>query len=327
VTDVAVVPGDALVGRQPLMFSIAYRMLGSVAEADLVVRDALARLSEIMREGRTEGRAEGVAGASPDAPATTVTMRLAVDALRSGRRRRERYAGCWLPEPLLDDAGDSDQDLSRGAGPAESGDTASVAFLVLLERLSPVERAVFLLREALGYGCPATAEVVGESEQNCRRLLARARRHIDAERPRFDPSPRRRAELAAQFFDAVRRGDVAGLERLLGEDVVFCADAGGNAPAGPLPPVRGPVRVARFLAGFGRTVGRFNVRFEPVRANGHPAARLSAADGDLLAVMGVDVAGGRVTAVHTQANPDKLGHLGRVGDLAALLHPAGTDQL
>jgi RNA polymerase sigma-70 factor (ECF subfamily) len=204
-----------------------------------------------------------------------------------------------------------------------SADTASVAFLVLLERLAPVERAVFLLREAFGCSFPQTAAAVGESEMNCRRLLARARRHIDAERPCFDPSPRRRAEVSAQFFDAVRSGDVAGVERLLAEDVVFCADGGGKPPAGPLPAVRGPVRAARFLAGFGRTAGRFGVRFEPVRANGQPAARLLAADGALLAVMGVDVAGGRVVAVYNQADPDKLGHLGRVGDVAALLHTAG----
>ncbi|MGH3328356.1 MAG: RNA polymerase sigma-70 factor [Streptomycetales bacterium] len=293
---------------RPLMFSIAYRMLGSVAEAEDVVQEAFLRIHKSSIEGK--------AAESPEAFATTVTTRLSIDALRSARRRREQYVGSWLPEPLLDDHADP-------AHRIEMDETVSIAFLVVLERLSPVERAVFLLREVFGYDYAEIAAVVDKSASNCRQLLARARRHIDEARPRFDPSPKRRAELSTQFFAAIHGGDVAGLERLLAEDVAFYADGGGKAPA-IRRPMHGVVQVARFLVGLNRQAARFDVQVEPVQANGQPAARLLVADGALLGVMSVEVVGGRVAAVRNQINPGKLGHLGRVGDLTALMRSAGS---
>jgi RNA polymerase sigma-70 factor (ECF subfamily) len=305
VTDIAVAHDEL----RPRMFSIAYRMLGSVAEAEDVVQEAFLRILESSRRGRAPD--------SPGAFATTVTTRLAIDALRSARRRREHYVGTWLPEPLLGDDADP-------AHQVELDETVSIAFLAVLERLSPVERAVFLLREVFGYDYAEIASVVGKSEPNCRQLLARARRRIDEARPRFEESPQRRADLASRFFAAVQAGDVTGLERLLAEDAALYADGGGKTPA-IRRPLRGVTRVARFLAGIGRAATRANVRMAPAQANGQPAIRLLDADGALLGVVSVDVVDGRVAAVHNQINPDKLGHLGRVGNLAALIRPTTSD--
>ncbi len=294
---------------RPLMFSIAYRMLGSVAEAEDVVQEAFLRLHK--------SAADGVVPRSPDALATTVTTRLAIDALRSARRRREEYVGSWLPEVLLDD--DSDP-----AHQIELDDTVSIAFLVVLERLSPVERAVFLLREVFAYGYAEIAVVVDKSEDNCRQILARARRHVDDGRPRFDPSARRRAELSERFFAALRDGDVAGLERILADDVMFYADGGGKAPA-VRAPIRGAVQVARFLVGLIRLAQKAKAQMEPVLANGQPAAKVLSADGLVLGVLSLDIELGRVTGLRNQINPDKLGHLGAVGDLTALIAGANDD--
>ncbi len=289
---------------RPLMFSIAYRMLGSVVEAEDVVQEAFLRIHKSTLEGTVVD--------SPDAFATTVTTRLAIDALRSARHRREHYAGTWLPEPLVE---------SEDADPAwriEMDETVSIAFLTLLERLTPVERAVFLLREVFGYGYADIAAVVAKTEANCRQLLVRARRSIDEARPRFDPSPERREELFRRFFAALEEGDLAGLERLLAADVIFYGDGGGKAPA-IRKPMQGATAVARFLLGLYRRGVRFGMQVELVHANGQPAARLLAPDGSLLGVLSLDVADGRIQVLRNHVNPDKLAHLGAVGDLAALL--------
>lgn len=290
---------------RPLMFSIAYRMLGSVTEAEDVVQEAFLRLHRSSQEGALVDNLE--------AYATTVTTRLAIDTLRSARVRREQYVGPWLPEPILTGAADTDP-----AHRLELDDTVSTAFLVLLEALTPVERAVFVLREALGYDYGEIAAVVDRSETNCRQILARARRRLEDGTPRFNASREQRDRLAGRFLEAVGGGDLAGLERLLADDVVFVGDGGGRAPAIQKPMV-GALTVARFLLGLARRGNGFGVRLDLVEANGQPALRTLGADGALLSIMTIDVEGSRIVRLHNLINPDKLSHLGVVGDLTALL--------
>jgi RNA polymerase sigma-70 factor (ECF subfamily) len=286
---------------RPLMFSVAYRMLGSVSEAEDVVQDAFLRMHESV-EGGTEIT-------TPEAFATTVTTRLAVDELRSARHRREHYVGPWLPEPLVEDA-----DPARRI---EMDETVSMAFLVLLERLSPLERAVFVLREVLDYTYREIAEVLERSEAACRQLYARARRHVDEARPRFEPTGVQQADLSRRFLDAIRDADAKALERLLADDVVFYGDGGGKAPAVRTPLV-GAVPVARFLAGLARRGRLLAAQLEPVVANGQPGVAVRDPAGALLGVLGLQIEDGRVVALRNQINPDKLRHLGPVGDLTAL---------
>ncbi|MGH9250185.1 MAG: RNA polymerase sigma-70 factor [Acidimicrobiales bacterium] len=277
---------------RPLMFSIAYRMLGQVSEAEDVVQDAWLR----MQTDETVVR-------SPEAYVTTVTTRLAIDQLRSARARREAYVGAWLPEPLLTTPTDADP-----AARAETADTVSMAFLVLLESLSPVERAVFLLREVFGYGYDQIAAVVEKSEPNCRQIFARARARVDERRPRFEVSRAHRDELARRFFAACEQGDMPGLERLLADDVVFYGDGGGKAPA-VRQPVEGRVQVLRFLGALLRQGAAQGARIEPVEVNGQPGAQLIGGDGRLVSVLALDIADGHIQAMHNVLNPDKLRHL------------------
>ncbi|WP_328531461.1 RNA polymerase sigma-70 factor [Nocardioides sp. NBC_00368] len=290
-------------GLRPLMFSIAYRMLGSVAEAEDIVQEAFMRMHRSTQES---GEVDNL-----DAYATTVTTRIAIDTLRSARHRREQYVGPWLPEPILV----SDEDPSHRI---ELDETVSTAFLVLLESLTPVERAVFVLREVMGYDYEDIAPIVDKSATNCRQIFTRARKRIADGTPRFEPSAERRDQLAAQFVAALSASDVSGLERLLADDVVFVADGGGRAPA-IQKPMLGAVAVARFLLGLMRQGERFGVRLEISHANGQPAMLTRGADGALLGVIALDVDGGRIVRMHNVLNPDKLGHLGEVGDLFALL--------
>jgi RNA polymerase sigma-70 factor (ECF subfamily) len=287
---------------RPLMFSIAYRMLGSVVEAEDVVQEAFLRLHRSSQDDVD----------NLEAFATTITTRLAIDTLRSARVRRERYVGPWLPEPIVD-AADTDP-----AHRVELDETVSTAFLVLLEALSPVERAVFVLREVIGYEYAEIAAVVDKSEANCRQIFARAKKRIDDGKPRFEASREHRDRLATQFLAAITDGDLTGLERLLAEDVVFVGDGGGRAPA-IQKPMTGAVSVARFLLGLMRQGGRFGVLLDLVQANGQPALLTRAADGALLGVLTIDVDGDRIVRLHNVLNPDKLGHLGPVGDLNTLL--------
>ncbi|HSE09104.1 MAG TPA: RNA polymerase sigma-70 factor [Nocardioidaceae bacterium] len=294
---------------RPLMFSVAYRMLGSVAEAEDVVQEAFLRMHTSLAGGG-EPR-------SPEAFATTVTTRLAIDTLRSARKRREQYVGSWLPEPLLEPA------TGDPAWRVEMDETVTLAFLVLLEQLSPVERAVFVLREAMGYEYADIAEVVGKSEANCRQLYSRARRRVEADRPTAaTPSEQQRA-VATQFLEALRAADVDRLERMLAHDVVFYGDGGGKVAA-VQKPVAGSVRVGRFLAGLHRRAARFGVRYEETTANGQPAVLVRTTQGAVLGVLTIDVADGKVVALRNQVNPDKLSHLGPVGDLNAMTGATGT---
>jgi RNA polymerase sigma-70 factor (ECF subfamily) len=290
------------------MFSIAYRMLGSVAEAEDIVQDAFVKM--------TRAESDGARPANLDAWATTVTTRLAIDTLRSARVRRESYVGPWLPEPLVVDR------APDPAGRVELDDSVSVAMLRLMETLTPQERAVFILREALAYDYADIAAIVERSEATCRQLFARARKHLDEGRPRFEASQERRDELARAFLAAVRGGGLEDLERLLADDVVFYGDGGGKAPA-ILKPMHGAAAVARFILGLVRRGGPAGVRLELTHANGHPAALTIGPSGELLGVLAIDVADGQIVGLLNQINPDKLAHLGNVGDLTALMQGGG----
>jgi RNA polymerase sigma-70 factor (TIGR02957 family) len=286
-------------------FAIAYRMLGSVSEAEDVVQEGLLRLHRARNGGERI--------ASPRAYLATVVSRLSLDYLRSARVRRETYVGEWLPEPLVATA---DDDPARHA---EMADSLSLAFLVLLESLSPEQRAAFLLREVFDEPYDRIAQIVGTSEQNARQLAARARRHVEERRPRFEASRAQREELAARFFAAAEEGDLQGLEKLLADDVVLHGDGGGKVPA-LARAVHGRTRVARTLMAWlraGTRVGGFTLRREEV--NGQPGALLFDLEGRLISVMILDVADGEIQAVSSIVNPDKLRHLGPLADLGALL--------
>jgi RNA polymerase sigma-70 factor, ECF subfamily len=281
---------------RPLMFSIAYRMLGSASDAEDIVQEAFLRFH------RESGK--GTAIDSPKAYLSAITTRLSIDHLRSARFRRERYFGTWLPEPMLTDP---EADVTQHA---ETADSLSMAFLVLLESLTPVERAVFLLREVFDYEYEEIATVVGKSEENCRQIAVRARRQVEAKRPRFEASRKRREELARRFFEAVVKGDAQGLVELLAADVVVYADGGGRAPAFPRP-VHGRERAARLLLGptaRGERLGVIGMR--TVTINGQPGALFLDRDGRPVVVVTLDIVDEVVQTVRAISNPEKLRHLG-----------------
>ena len=292
---------------RPLMFSIAYRMLGSVTEAEDVVQDAYLRLHERSLAGDVIDR--------PEAYASTVATRLAIDALRSARHNREIYTGTWLPEPLPDDDADPAHRIERD-------ETLSFAFLTVLERLGPVERAVFLLREVFEFEYVDIAAIVERDEAACRQIMHRARDRVADGRRRFEADASRDAALVDSFFSALDAGDVDALADLLADDVVFYADGGGKAPA-VRHPLHGAVAVARFLAGLVRRGAGMRVRLDRIAVNGEAALRVSSSDGATLSVLMVHVDDGRVSVVGNQLNPDKLRHLGPVGDLNALVTGGG----
>ncbi|HLN71342.1 MAG TPA: RNA polymerase sigma-70 factor [Streptosporangiaceae bacterium] len=290
---------------RPLMFSIAYRMTGSISDAEDIVQEAFLRLTRALRDG--------VGIITPKAYLATVTTRLAISHLRSARVRREAYVGAWLPEPLVAD------ELAPAAPPdpaerAEMSDSLSMAFLVLLESLSPTERAVFLLREVFGYDYAEIAEITGKSEPNCRQIFARARQHIDAGKPRFEASREQRDEVARRFFDAAEGGDVKGLLQLLAPDVVMIGDGGGKGQA-VREPLHGPERVARLMLGLLRRAQRDGAYGVPALVNGQPGAVAYDAEGRVAGVFALDIADGLVQAVRSVVNPDKLQHLGPTSDL------------
>jgi RNA polymerase sigma-70 factor (TIGR02957 family) len=278
-------------------------MLGSVAEAEDVVQEALLRL-----HGALEG---GERIESPRAYVATITTRLSIDVLRSARVRRETYVGEWLPEPLVTDPA---EDPARQA---EMADSLSLAFLVLLERLSPEQRAAFLLHDVFGYGYAEVAEIVGKSEANTRQLATRARRHVDEERPRFEASREQRDELAQRFFAAARDGDVDGLRELLAEDVVLHGDGGGKVPALGRA-VHGARRVAQTIGAWAKQGARIpGLSFRLVQVNGQPGALSFDGEGNVINVMALDIADGQVQGIRSMVNPDKLRHLGPTGNWAA----------
>ena len=285
------------------MFSIAYRMLGSAAEAEDVVQEAFLRFHG------TAGEGDDIE--NPKAWLSAVTTRLSIDQLRSARVRRESYVGTWLPEPLLTD---SAPDV---AAQTEEADTLSLAFLVVLETLTPVERAVFLLREVFEYGYGEIAEAIGKSEDNARQLAVRARRRLDERRPRFEPSRERRDELSERFFAAIEEGETDGFVELLAEDAVLYGDGGGKAPA-IAAPIFGREQVAKVLTGFVKQARKLGLTMEPAEVNGQPGGVARDAEGRLVNVVSLEIADGRVQAVRSIVNPDKFRHLGAVGDLQGL---------
>jgi RNA polymerase sigma-70 factor (ECF subfamily) len=294
---------------RPVSFAIAYRMLGRVTEAEDVVQEALLRVHRALESGEQIQ--------SPRAFIATVTTRLAINELRSARARREEYAGEWLPEPIITDGHD---DPARHA---EMADSLSLAMLVLLESLSPEQRAVLLLHDVFDYDYPQVAEIIGKSQDNVRQLATRARRHIEQRRPRFQTTREQRDELAQRFFAATEQGDLSGLEALLAHDVKLTADGGGKVPA-LARTLRGRNRVARTLINYlaRLAVSTPGVSLRPVEVNGSPGALYLDAQKRLIAVGALDIAGGQITGINVIVNPDKLAHLGPLGDLASLLRSA-----
>jgi RNA polymerase sigma-70 factor (TIGR02957 family) len=290
---------------RPVAFAIAYRMLGSVSEAEDIVQEALLRLHRALDGGEQI--------ASPRALLATVTTRLAINELRSARARREHYVGEWLPEPIITDGRDDP------AQHAQTADSLSLAMLVLLESLSPEQRAVLLLHDVFDYGYAEIAGIIGKSEDNVRQLAARARRHVEQRRPRFQTTREQREELAQRFFGAAEQGDLAGLEALLAADVQLTGDGGGKVPA-LARTLHGRNRVARTLITWLRLAARApGVSWRLAEVNGDPGAVFLDARRRLISVVALDVTGGQVTSVNSIVNPDKLAHLGPVGDFRSLL--------
>ena len=285
---------------RPLLFSIAYRILGSVAEAEDAVQETWLRYESSSTQP-----------ASAKAFLSAAVTRISIDILRSARVRREEYVGQWFPEPLLTDPY---EDPERSA---ELADSVSMAALLLLERLSPLERAVFVLREVFGFGFGEVAPAVGRSEAACRQLAVRARRHMDAGRPRFEADRREREELAARFFGALREGDVEGLRELLAADVQVVADGGGKAPQ-LARAVMGADNVARVLASIFPWLVSIDVTVQPHEVNGQPGAIFRDRDGKVLNTLALDILDGQIQTIRSVINPDKLGHLGPVADAWAV---------
>jgi RNA polymerase sigma-70 factor (ECF subfamily) len=292
-------------------FAIAYRMLGTVGDAEDVAQEAIVRL-----HGARE------AGESIDSPAAyvaTISTRLAIDELRSARARRETYVGEWLPEPLPTTDAAQPRPAGAEAFPdpadhAELADSLSLAFLVLLERLTPEQRAALLLHDVFDYSHEEVAAVIGKSPAATRQLATRARKQLDTERPRFQSNAERERELAGRFFDAVEDGDLAGLESLLADDVVLRGDGGGKAPA-LARALHGRTRAAKALRNWGKAMGRLpGIYLERAEFNGQPGAMIRLPDDRVVSAMAVETDGERITRVHSVVNPDKLGHLGETVD-------------
>jgi RNA polymerase sigma-70 factor (ECF subfamily) len=308
---------------RPLLFAIAYRMLGSVTEAEDIVQEAFLRYHRAVVEAGSQGGTGGsgaprTAGRSampesPKAYLSAITTRLCIDHARSARVRRETYVGAWLPEPLLTDLAAPDP-----AGLAEQSDTLSMAFLLLLERLSPVERAVFLLHDVFSYGYDEVAKIVGRGEDACRQLGYRARRHLASHRRRFDASRSQSAELAERFFAAMGAGDMDGLISMLAADAVVTGDSGGAKPSWPRP-ITGRERVGRLFAALGLQLREAGGSITLTGVNGQPGALFLTADGRLISVMALEIASGQVVAARSVISREKLRHLGPLANLPELL--------
>lgn len=279
--------------HRQLLFGIAYRMLGTVMDAQDMVQDTYVRWQ---KAGPEEIR-------SPRAWLTTTITRLCINHLQLARVQRETYVGSWLPEPLVDE---------RAPDPAEAtqlADSLSLAFLVLLETLTPAERAVFILREGFGYEFSEIAAVVEKSEANCRQILARARKHVEERRPRFDASPAETEKLVRPFIAAVRKGDLDALLAAMAEDVVLVSDGGGKAHP-PVPPMHGAEMIARMLINVSRKNAAETATedLRLVSINGLPGF-VSFVGGRPRRVVAFGFKQGRVHAIFVVTNPDKLRHV------------------
>ncbi len=294
---------------RPLLFSIAYRMVATVGDAEDIVQEAFLRYHR--------AQADGTRVESPRAFLASVTTRVAIDHLRSARVRRENYVGPWLPEPLPTDAVAAIP-VEDPAEHAAQSDSLSMAFLLVLERLSPVERAVFLLHDVFGYDFDEVAGMVDRSSANCRQIAVRARRHVAEQRPRFEASRQRREEFADRFVAAMAEGDLDGLISLLTADVVVTGDGGGAPPSWPRAVV-GPDKVARLLVALGSDMAMLGVRPQRRELNGQPGALFLDADGRIVSAMVLDVTEGGVQTVRSVISRDKLRHLGPLADLSSLI--------
>jgi len=274
------------------LFALAYRMLGSVEDAEDILQETFLRWHQTPFETVE----------SPPAWLTTVVTRIALNQLASARVTRESYIGPWLPEPLLTPDGSSPSDH------AELSDSLSIAFLTVLERLSPRERAVFLLRDVFGYEYDEIARMVELTEINCRQVFHRAKQRLDERKVRFPPNVETHRQLLEKFARAITDGDVDGVVDLLASDAVLWADGGGRVPAAARRPVRGSNAVARFLVGVRRKVGLGEVAMRVI--NGR-LALLATLDGALQRVVSIDVQGGRIAGIYVVANPEKLRPLAR----------------
>jgi RNA polymerase sigma-70 factor, ECF subfamily len=286
---------------RPLLFSIAYRILGSVSDTEDAVQETWLRYQASTTEP-----------ASAKAFLSAVVTRISINVLRSARSRREEYVGPWFPEPLLTDPY---QDPERSA---ELADSVSMAVLLLLERLSPLERAVFVLREVFAFGFAEIASALGRSEAACRQLAVRARHHMDNGRPRFEADRKEREELAGRFFDAFREGDVDELRELLAADVQMVGDSGGKAPQWAERFI-GAEKVSRMLSAFVPSFLRIGGVVEPHQVNGQPGAIFRDRDGQVVNVWALDILDGQIQTIRSVINPNKLGHLGPVADAWAVL--------
>ncbi|WP_426517586.1 RNA polymerase sigma-70 factor [Diaminobutyricibacter sp. McL0618] len=293
---------------RPLLFAIAYRILGSVGEAEDAVQETWLRYE-----------ASGTTPTSTKAFLSAIVTRISIDVLRSARARREQYVGTWFPEPLISDPY---EDPARSA---ELADSVSMAALLLLEQLTPLERAVFVLREVFAFDFPEIAASVGRSEAACRQLAVRARRHMDEGRPRFEANRKERDELAARFFDAIREGDVDSLRELLAADVQMVGDGGGKAPQWARG-VAGADNVTRVLASMMPLFLGIGGTLEPHVVNGQPGAIFRDRDGLVMNTWALDVLDGRIQTIRTVLNPDKLGHVGPVADAWAVLREANESR-
>ncbi|RRS01369.1 RNA polymerase sigma-70 factor [Glycomyces terrestris] len=295
-------------GLRPLLFSIAYRILGSVGEAEDAVQEAWLRFERSQAEPR-----------SPKAYLSAVVTRIAIDVLRSARVRREEYVGAWLPEPVLEDPY---ADPERAA---ELADSLSTAALLLLERLSPLERAVFVLREVFGFEFGEVAAAVGRSEAACRQLAARARRHMAEGRARYAADDAARGELAERFVEAFRAGDVQSLAALLASDARLVADSGGKAPQWR-PSFTGARQVTAVLAELAALFDAARCTVECRRLNGQPGAIFHDRDGRVVNTWSLDILDGQIQTIRTVSNPDKLRHLGPVADAQAVFEDAARER-
>ncbi len=317
---------EAFDDLRPLLFAIAYRMLGSVTEAEDIVQEAFLRYHRVVAGGQAAGGP--ATPESPKAYLSAVTTRLCIDHARSARVRRETYVGQWLPEPVLTDLATPGPAYLSGTDPAslaEQSDTISMAFLLLLERLSPDERAVFLLHDVFSYGYDEVAGIVGRSKDACKQLGYRARKHVAAGQRRFEASASKSAELATRFFAAMAAGDMDGLVSMLAADAVVVGDAGKTKPSWPRPIV-GRDKVSRLFAALGAQLLQVGGAIKPTAVNGQPGALFLAADGRLISVMALEITGGQVVAARSVINRDKLRHLGPLADLPELIDQArGAD--
>ena len=286
-------PGTSLFEEhRQLLFGIAYRMLGTVMDAQDMVQDTFLRWQSTDEPVH-----------SPRAWLTTVLTRLCINHLNSARVKRETYVGFWLPEPLVEEQ----RDLPDAN--AALADSLSMAFLILLETLNPTERAVFILREVIGYEFSEIAPVVGKDEVNCRQILARARRRVEERRPRFDASPEQAEALLTGFHEAVKNGDLDRLLDLLAEDVVFVSDGGGKAKAF-LQPVHGAAAIARPMINASRKFTLLTEEVEHAIVNGMPGL-VTFDGGRAIRVMAFGILGNKIQSIFVIANPDKLRHLVR----------------